>query len=298
MNWQGVSFDWSHVRAFLATAEEGSLSAAARVLRQTQPTIGRQIAALEQDLGVTLFERSGRSVALTDAGREMLGHAKSMREAAMHLSLVASGQSQSIEGTVRITASEVFCTHVMPSALLRLREVAPKLEVDLVSADDLRDLQMREADIAIRHVRPEQPELFARLVAETTAHLYAAPSYLAERGRPISVADLKGHDFITFGDTSRMIGFFAEQGVALSQDNFRMGSTSGSAAWAMVEQGLGLSLMADLVARRCPAVERVVSALEPVRFPIWLTTHRELHTSRRIRLVFDLLADFLSEDAV
>lgn len=298
MNWQGVSFDWSHVRAFLATAEEGSLSAAARVLRQTQPTVGRQVTALEQALGVTLFERSGRSVALTDAGREMLGHAKSMREAAMHLSLVASGQSQSIDGTVRITASEVFCTHVMPAVLLRLREVAPRLEVDVVSADDLRDLQMREADIAIRHVRPEQPELVARLVTETKAHLYAAPGYLAERGRPGSVADLAGHDFISFGDISRMIEFFAEQGVQLSPDNFRMGSSSGSAAWAMVEQGLGLSLMADQVARRCPGVERVVTALEPVRFPIWLATHRELHTSRRIRLVFDLLADFLSKDAV
>ncbi|GAA6193340.1 LysR family transcriptional regulator [Phaeobacter gallaeciensis] len=296
MNWQSISFDWSHIRAFLATAEEGSLSAAARVLGQTQPTLGRQVTALEEELGVTLFERTGRALILTQPGAELLDHARAMRDAAMRVSLVASGQSQAIEGTVRITASEVYCAFVLPPVLLRLREIAPKLVVDLVSADDVRDLQQREADIAIRHVRPEQPDLIARLVAEATAGLYGAPSYLNRRGRPTSVEDLKTHDFVSFGQVPRMVEFFADQGVALQPENFRMGSASGVAAWAMVEQGLGLSLMADQVARRSTAVEQVVSDLQPVSFPVWLTTHRELHTARRIRLVFDLLADFLAQD--
>ena len=107
MNWQSMSFDWNQARAFLATAEEGSLSAAARAIGQTQPTLSRQVAALEQDLGVTLFERIGRSLSLTQSGLELLDHFRAMGDAANRISLTASGQSQAIEGRVSITATDV-----------------------------------------------------------------------------------------------------------------------------------------------------------------------------------------------
>lgn len=296
MNWQSVSFDWNHVRAFLATAEEGSLSAAARALGQTQPTLGRQVSALERDLGVVLFERAGRSLILTPSGLDLLDHVRAMRDAAANLSLAASGRAQTIEGTIRITASEVMAAQILPPAILRLRQAAPRLVIDLVADDGLRDLQRREADIAIRHIRPEQPDLIARKVHDAKARLYAATAYLDRRGRPRALGDLKHHDFVSYGDPERMLGYLNPLGMQLTTDNLRVGSASGIVGWALVAQGLGISIMSDHVAQRTPGIECVLPDMEPVTFPVWLTTHRELHLSRRIRIVFDLLADFLSSD--
>lgn len=287
------SFDWNHVRAFLATAEEGSLSAAARALGLTQPTLSRQVAALEDELQIMLFERIGRSLSLTTAGMELLEHTRAMGDAARRVALAASGQAQSIEGQVRITASDIYSAHLLPPVLRQLRQQAPKLQIDVVAANDIRDLMRREADIAIRHVRPEQPDLIARLVAEATAHLYAATDYLDRRGRPAKLSDLAGHDFISFGDVDEMLGHYLPMGLPLGHENFRLGSQSGVVVWEYTRQGFGITAMSDEVAETTPGIERVLPDMEPVRFPVWLTTHRELHTSRRIRLVFDVLADFL-----
>lgn len=293
MDWNSVSFDWNQVRAFLATVEEGSLSGAARVLGQTQPTLGRQVTALEDKLNIVLFERIGKSLVLTQSGIEFLDHARAMWEAANRISLTASGQSQSIEGRVRITASDVMSAFTLPPALMKLREIAPLLDIDVVASNDIRDLQLREADIAIRHIRPEQPDLIARKVSEKSAHFYASKSYLDAKGRPGSLLELSNHDFISFGNVPLMIETLAPLGLSLSQQNFRIGSESGLVAWELAQQGLGVIVMSDDVAKRAPNIECVLPDMVPIVFPIWLTAHRELLTSRRIRLVFDLLDEFL-----
>jgi len=297
MNWQSVAFDWNQARAFLATVEEGSLSAAARALGLTQPTLGRQVAALEENLGILLFERVGKSLVLTPSGLDLLDHVRAMCDAASRISLTASGRSQTIEGQVRITASDVMSAHILPPAVERLREIAPLLEIDVVAANDIRDLQLREADIAIRHVRPDQPDLIARHVRDATAHFYASKSYLDRFGRPDSFDALADHAFVGFGDNDRMIERLNAFGLSLTHDNFRLGSESGVVAWEMARRGLGIIVMSDEVAANTPDIERVLPDMEPFIFPIWLTTHRELRTSRRIRLVFDLLADFLTKSA-
>lgn len=294
MNWAAIAFDWNQARAFLATAEEGSLSAAARALRLTQPTVGRQIAALEADLGVILFERAGRTVRLTETGLGLVEHVRAMAEAAVRISLGASGSAHAVEGRVRITASDMMCARTLPPALPGLAERAPLLQIELVADNRIRDLLQREADIAIRHVRPQQPDLIARLVREETAHFYAASRYLDRRGRPAGLQDLAGHDFIGFGDDPRMLEHLHPLGVPIGLKNFRFGSDSGVAAWEMLRQGLGIAVMSDEIAGTAPGLERLVLDMEPIRFPVWLVTHRELHTSRRIRVVFDFLADFLS----
>ncbi|TMV03791.1 LysR family transcriptional regulator [Ruegeria sediminis] len=288
-------FDWNHIRAFLATAETGSLSAAARRLRQTQPTLSRQVAALEADLGVMLFERVGRSLELTQAGLELLEHTRAMGRAANRISLTASGQAQSIEGEVRITASDIMSAYVLPDVLRTIREHAPLLRIDVVAANDIRDLMRREADIAIRHVRPDQPDLIARLVREARAHFYAASAYLDQKGRPKTKSDLAAHDFVSFGDPEQMMEFLAPMGIRLNRRNFRIGSQSGIVAWEYVRQGFGVSPMSEEVGQATPGVERLLPDMDPILFPVWLTTHRELHTSRRIRLVYDLLAEHLTE---
>jgi DNA-binding transcriptional LysR family regulator len=295
MNWQSVSFDWNQARAFLATVDEGSLSAAARALGLTQPTLGRQVAAFEERLDIVLFERVGRSLVLTQSGIELLDHVRAMCDAANRVSLTASGQSQTIEGLVRITASDVLSAYILPPALKKLRDKAPLVEVDVVAANDVRDLQLREADIAIRHVRPEQPDLIARLVCEPTAHFYASKKYLNQHGRPGSFDELSGHDFVGLSDNDSIIRTLNPLGLSLTSKNFRMRSASGVVGWEMARTGLGIIVMSDDVAQGTPDMERVFPDMKPIVFPIWLTAHRELHTSRRIRLVFDLLAEFLTE---
>ncbi|MCP5075933.1 MAG: LysR family transcriptional regulator [Rhodobacteraceae bacterium] len=294
MNWQDLNFDWNQARAFLATVEEGSLSAAARALGLTQPTLGRQVAALEQKLGVLLFERVGRSLVLTHSGLELLDHVRAMADAANLMSLTASGQVQSIDGQVRITASDVMSAYVLPPALKKLRGIAPQLEIEIVATDDLRDLQRREADIAIRHVRPEQPDLIARLLREDTAHFYASEEYLNKNGCPETTGDLASHDFVRFGDIDRILEYLDAIGISLTRKNFCVGSDSGVVSWQMVRQGLGITVMSDEVALQTPGIVQLLPFMKPIQFPIWLVTHRELHTSRRIRLVFDVLAECFS----
>ena len=294
MNWNTVSFDWNQARAFLATAEEGSLSAAARALGQTQPTLGRQVAALEAELGVILFERIGRNLTLTPSGLELLDHVRAMGEAAGRISMAASGQSQSIEGQVCISASDAMAAYLLPVALKRLRARAPKIEIEVVSSNALSDLRRREADIAIRHVRPEQPDLIAKLIRETNAYLYASTEFLERHGRPAAPEELTDLDFIGFGQADRLIAALNGAGLSLTRRNFRVGSESGVVGWELVKHGLGIGIMAEEIAALTPGIERVLPDLPPFTFPIWLTTHRELRSSARIRVVFDLLAEVLS----
>lgn len=289
MNWASVSFDWNQIRAFLATVEEGSFSAAARALRQSQPTLGRQVAALEEDLGIVLFERVGRSLSLTPTGMDLLEHVRAMGEAAARVSLAASGQSQTVDGHVSISASDVFSTYNLPPILAKLRELAPGITVTVVASNDISDLQRREADIAVRHLRPEQPDLIAKLLGEGAGSLYAAKTFLDHHGRPDSAEALAALPFIGLSDADRLIAELNKRGLSLTPANIRMASANGVVAWEMVRQGLGVGVMSDEVAARAPEVERVLPSFGPVLFPIWLTVHRELHTSRRIRLVFDLL---------
>lgn len=287
--------DWNHIRAFLATAETGSLSAAARELGLTQPTLSRQVAALEEELGVMLFERVGRTLELTKAGLEMLEHTKDMGLAANKISLVATGQSQAIDGEVRITATDIFSVYLLPPVLKKLREVAPDLTIDLVAANDIQDIMRREADIAIRHVRPEQPDLIARLVAEPKAYFYASRSFVQQHGQPTDLKDLANFDFVSFGNAEEMVGFLKPLGIPLTENNMKIGSTNGLVAWQLCRDGFGIAVMSEHVANKDQDMVRLLPDVDPVVFPTWLVTHRELHTSRRIRLVYDMLAEYLQK---
>lgn len=292
MNWQNIRFDWNQIRAFLVTAEEGSLSAAARALGLTQPTLGRQVSALENSLGVTLFERSGRALVLTQAGRVLLDHVRIMGNAAAQVSLAASGQAQSVEGHVSITASDAMSMYQLPPVVARLRDLAPGLVVELVASNDIRDLTRREADIAIRHMRPDQPDLIARRLRDTQAHLYASTGYLDQNGRPETLEDLARMRFVGFEHNTRLMQELRSRNVPVQDDQVRCLSSDGAVAWAMVRQGLGVTVMTRDIAALCPEVEIVLPDLfDPIPVASWLTTHKELNTSRKIRLVFDLLAD-------
>jgi len=298
MNWQAISFDWNQARAFLATAEEGTLSAAARALGQTQPTLGRQVAGLEQTLGVTLFERVGRSLALTQAGFELLEHFRAMGDAASRVSLAASGQSKEAKGHVKLTTTNTMATFHVPAMLKRLRQEAPGIDVELISSNETRDLIRREADIAIRHARPEQEDLIAKLLGETKARFYASTEYLDRIGRPSTIESLTAADFVGFDTVDYSLGMYQLFGLKLASDNVRVATASGTAYIEMTRLGMGISVITDHDAELFPELEPVLADLfEPVPVPVWIVTHREIYTSRRIRIVFDLLTEEIQKMA-
>lgn len=293
MNWQSITFDWNQARAFLVTAEEGSLSAAARALGLTQPTLSRQVAALEEALGVTLFERVNKSLILTEAGVELAEHVRAMGEAASRVSLAASGQSQQIEGLVTISTTDVMAAYLLPDILKDLRRKAPGIEVRVISTNSLSDLRRREADIAIRHVAPDHPELFARKLRDANGRIFAARSYLEQFGRKLTKDDAPDLEFLGYEDNEQLIGYLRALGLDVTQANIKISSPNLLVAWEYVRLGFGLGVGADEIAARCPEIVPAFEDVPSLSFPIWLVTHRELHTSLRIRTVFDHLAEGL-----
>ncbi|MEO7330367.1 MAG: LysR family transcriptional regulator [Minicystis sp.] len=294
MDWRAIRFDWNRARAFLVTAEEGSFSAAGRALGIAQPTIGRQVTALEEELGVVLFERIGNALELTAAGVDLVDHVRAMSEAATRVSLAATGQSLSIDGTVCITASELIAAYVLPPILGRLRQAHPGIELEIVASNAATDLRRREADIAVRNFMPTQPELVTKKIADRDARLYATPGYLQRIGNPKSPADLSRAEFFGFDRSELMIKGLRALGVEVGPKNFPIVTSNHLVQWELAKQGIGICIVMDEVGDRERKVRRVLPRLAPIPVPIWLTTHRELHTSRRIRVVFDLLADELA----
>ncbi len=293
MDWKSIDFDWNRARALLVTAEEGSYSAAARALGSTQPTIGRQVAALEEELGVTLVQRVGRGLELTEAGLDLIEHLRVMADAARSVSLTATGRSRSLEGLVRITASESLCANLLPPILARIRELHPGIHVDLVATGEVRDLRTREADIALRNFRPKDPELTARKIREDPAWLYGTPEYLARIGPIESVEDLSRAELLAFDRSDLMIDHLRGMGATFTPANFPIATPNHLVQWALCRAGVGLCFMMEQVGDADPAVERIPEVLPALPVQIWLTTHRAVHTSRRLRAVFDLLAEGL-----
>lgn len=154
MNWDAISFDWNQVRAVLASVEEGSFSGAARALRTTQPTIGRQVRGLEDSLGIVVFERTVRGPVLTEAGQRLVDHIRAMADAATLVSMAAD-RTRELSGEVTITCTDLMASAILPPLVLELQQSAPGIRIKIVAASELKDIGQREADIAIRHVRPD-----------------------------------------------------------------------------------------------------------------------------------------------
>lgn len=290
MDWQRVSFDWNRARAFLVTAEEGSFSAAARALGMAQPTIGRQVAGLEETLGVTLFERVGRGLVLTPTGVELVEHVRAMGDAATRVSRVAAGQSLSLDGAICISASDVIATYILPPIIAEIRTAHPGIEIEIVSTNQASDLGRREADIAIRSFRPTEPELVSRKIRDDNAYLYATPGYLETLGNPTTPAELSRGEFVGFDHTDMLMNGLNALGLSLTPDSFPWVTANQHVQWALVTQGSGIGIMMEEVGDADPRVTRALPDLPAFPVPTWLTSHRDVRTSRRVRVVFDMLA--------
>ena len=277
------------------TAEEGSLSAAAKALGMSQPTLGRQVAALEEELGTVLFERFGRGLELTPNGVELLAYVRAMGDAASGLSMAASGQATSIEGDITLSASEVTAAFILPPILQALQREYPGVRVALVASNSASDLMRREADIAVRNFRPAEAELIARKLGMFHAGMFAAPEYLERHGTPASLDQLSQACFVGFDASNEaFIQALCSRGIAVSQKNFVIRSESHLIQWQMVKQGAGIGIVPMEIGMSEPAV---MSVFPDTLFSgdVWLVTHRELRTNVRVRTVFDFIAEALTE---
>ena len=286
--------DWNLLRAFHATATLGSLSAAARRLGLTQPTLSRQILALEADLDVALFERIGRKLFLTATGSVLLEHTKLMGEGAEAVFLSAIGDVQALSGRVSISATDTYSAYVLPNILARIRLEAPQLTIAVLASNDLSDLHRREADIAIRHVAPDREGLIGQRLPDTEAYFYASNEWIKQNGMPSDGTALARLGLIGMDDIDQFAAHMSGIGVPMEASDFRLVSNSGIAVWQMVQNGLGVAVMLREVADRTPDVTRLPLDLPPISVPVWLVTHRGLAASPRIRLVQKILSEELT----
>lgn len=232
--------DWTLLRAFLAVIDKGSLSAAAQALGATQPTLGRHIRELEAHLGISLFRRTSHGLEPTDAALALVEDARQMAAAAEALMLKASGRAETLSGTVRITASVVMSSLILPPIIAALRRDEPLIEIEIVATDQSQNLLRRDADIAIRMFDPTQGALIARKLGETPLGLYAAKSYLARRGRPASPEHLTDFDLIGFDRDDAILRNFHARGMPVSRHDFGVRTDDQMMGWHLLKAGAGL----------------------------------------------------------
>ena len=280
---------WDLYRSFLGAMRFGSLSAAARELRLTQPTLGRHIAALEASLRTKLFARSRHGLAPTSAARALLPHAEAMEAAAMALRRAASGEADEIGGTVRITASNVIGAEVLPPILTQFREHHPAIALELALSDRTQDLSRRDADIAVRMIRPTQKTLIAKRLGTIRIGLFAHARYLARRGMPRNIDELAHHDIIGF---DREVAAMRSLGMslAITRDLFALRTDDSAAQLNALRAGFGIGVCQVGIATRSKDMVPVLPGLVAFKLEMWLVMHQDLKSSRRVRLVFDHLA--------
>lgn len=285
--------DWSLWRSFGAVVEYGSLSAAARALGLSQPTLGRHVEALEQTLGMSLFERTLSGFRPSETALRLYEPVRQAEAALAEASLVAEGASATLTGSVRITSSTVMCHYVLPAILRDLRERFPQVAIELVPSDTAENLLLREADIAVRMFRPTQLELIAKHLGNIPITACAHESYVERRGRPKTTDDLLSHDLIGFDRSDLLTRTARAMGFELQRSDFRLRTDSQTNAFELVRAGLGVGFAQAGLVADTPGLVLLLPDLRPPPLEVWLATHRELFTSRRVRAMYDALSEGL-----
>jgi DNA-binding transcriptional LysR family regulator len=281
---------WELYRSFLAVVREGSLSGAARRLGLTQPTVGRHVDALEQALAVGLFTRSQGGLSPTDSALALVPHAEAMSMAAEALQRAASGEAEEDRGTVRITASEMIGAEVLPPILARFREKHPRIVIELVLSNRTDDLIRRDADIAIRMIRPTQSSLVARKAGEVRIGMHGHRKLIETMGMPKTLEDMERFPLIGF-DRESSVQRIKDFGIDLSRDLFAFRCDSDLGQFAALKAGFGFGMCQYALARHIPDLVPVLTGLIHFDLDIWIAMHEDLKTSRRMRLMFDHLAE-------
>lgn len=283
-------FDWHLLPTLLAIADHGSLLAAARHLGLSQPTVGRQLAELERQWGAVLFERTARGLQATASAHQLLPHARRMAEEAASLERALQQSHTEVAGSVRISASQPVACMLLPPVVAQMQATLPDIQIELVADNAVSNLLEREADIAIRMVRPDQSSLVAKLIGNVGVSACASQSYLTTHGEPRLPTDLLQHSLVGYDQADDIIKGFAAMGHPITPAHFALRTDDMIAYWQAIRAGLGIGFVADYMLHRHRDVVRVLPGLALPSLPVWLTVHREVRTSARIRAVYDFLA--------
>ena len=286
--------DWSLWRSFAAVIAEGSLSGAARHLGLSQPTIGRHIEALEAELGLSLFERGLTGLKPNATALRLYASVDRARSALAEAAILAAGAQDGEAGTVRLTASTMISNYVLPEILASIRRLHPNIAIESVPTDSAENLLMREADIAVRMFRPTQLELVTRHLGDIPLVPVAHKSYLARRGTPTTLKDLWSHDMLGFDRSDAVIRHARTLGFQLTRDNFPVRSDDQPHLWELLRAGLGIGFAQLNLARTTPGLVVLPINLAIPPLPVWLTVHKQLFTSHRIRAIYDAVAEGLT----
>jgi len=228
-------------------------------------------------------------LSLTEAGHALLPAARRMREGAQELALALAARDQSLAGTVRLTASDIVSTYFLPPVLHALRQRYPEVQIELVVSNEQEDLHQRSADIALRMVRPEQEMLVARKLSEWPVAVFAHRDYIARRGLP-QMGNVMEHDWLGYDRSDRMLRGFAAAGTPVPVSFFGLRCDNQVVIWESMRAGMGLAVSAVALGERDPAVQRVLPELLIEPLQMWLTAHRELRDTPRLRVIYDALA--------
>jgi DNA-binding transcriptional LysR family regulator len=288
----GAEPGWELYHSFLAVIRERSLSGAARALGLTQPTIGRHVDALEQALGVGLFTRSQSGLQATEGALALVPYAEAMASAARALQRAASGEAGEDRGTVRVTASEMIGTEVLPQCFAAFREAHPRVVIELVVSNRSDDLLRRDADIAVRMVRPTQSALLARKVGSVHLGLFASARYVKSHGTPQTLAELKAHPLVGF-DRIPPAMRLDKLGMPIHRELFAFRCDSDVAQYAALRAGFGLGVCQLALAKRDKLVPVLAGSIG-FELGVWVVMHKDLKSSRRVRLMYDHLVAHLS----
>ncbi len=284
------AFDWTLVRSFLAVLDAGSLTGAARALGAQQPTLSRHVAELEAQLGAPLFERTGRGVAPTASALAIADAARRMHDGAERLGRTLARRREATTGTVRITTSQVAAAWLLPPVLARLRQEEPGVQVELVASNALSNLLRREADIAVRMVRPTQGSLVARKLGDIPIVAAAHESYLARAGTPRQPADLLQHALLGYDRDETIVRGCAALGLEITREQFALRTDDHLAYGQLVRAGAGIGFVAAYNLAHWPGVRPLLPMLKIPPLPCWLAVHREIRGNRVVRRVYDFLA--------
>ncbi len=290
--------DWNLYRSFLAVMREGSLSAAARSLGMTQPSMGRHIHALEAALGRPLFTRSSEGLKPTAHAEQLLGPAQAMASAVQEAARLSSGEQAQARGTVRITASQVMGGEVLPELLARFQAQHPLIAIELVLSNQQDDLLKREADIAVRMVRPTQKALMAKKLGRVDIGMYAHQRYVKRRGLPRSVMDLAQHTLIGADTDPTAIKLAQQVGLHITREDFQFRCDNDLAQLAALRAGLGIGGCQIGIAQRNPDLIPVQPELLTFSLDMWLITHGDLRRDPNVMALYRHLASHLSAYAL
>lgn len=288
--------DWEKLHCFLIVAQQGSLSAAARLLGLSQPTFSRQIQSLEKALQLQLFERSPQGLVLTEAGARLVESVKEMEAGSERFLRQASGLTGELEGDLRISANEIMGIFILPPALAAFRKKHPLVQIELVITNEASSLNKREADIALRMFRPRQSSLVARRLPDLALGFYAHRDYLFKHGTPQTREDLKQHILIGFDrDFERMMGELPGQ-VQVDRQDFALRSDQMLAQIQLLRSGAGIAATHQGLARHWPELQAVMEWMPLPSLECWLVCHSDTQYNAKVRSMTAFLAEWLTPD--